>query len=193
MNNERNHAIIEVNGKIIIEVGDSNPETIMNSFKLIAEPRYNGEKPKVYRNQVKGSLIGVRAIGYLNDNRKELINDCKELFGGRSKHIKDQGEIEMKTTIKEKRIAELRERERVIFAGLDEALETLTPLYIEGGGSGAVFIAELLNSLIDEEPVLLDNIYRLDRTNFDAVMKVLKAWHFWPGEARTRMIAALYK
>lgn len=91
------------------------------------------------------------------------------------------------------RIAAVRERQSNIFADLDAAMKTLKPFYIDGGGSGAVFIAEVINGLIDCSLVRLHNIHHLDSENFEAVMDVIRAWRTWPGETRTRMIAALYK
>lgn len=119
--------------------------------------------------------------------RQRIAKRMKEWKAVRAERDKHQA-----LSIKE-RIEVVRERQSDVFTDLDAAMETLKPFYINGGGSGAVFIAELINGLIDCSLVRLHNIHHLDSENFEAVIDVIRAWRAWPGETRTRIIASLRK
>ena len=129
---------------------------------------------------------------YINEEEREQARQRMVSRMEKWKSVRAERDKHQSLSIKE-RIEVVRERQSDVFTDLDAAMETLKPFYINGGGSGAVFIAELINGLIDCSLVRLHNIHHLDSENFEAVMDVIRAWRTWPGETRTRMIAALYK
>ena len=87
-----------------------------------------------------------------------------------------------------KQLAKALEREKVALEALEVAVIYLKPFYDKADGSGASFIREIIDGLIDRTPVQIHRIYRLDLVNFRAIQAVLEAMSCRAGDVRLILI-----
>ena len=87
-----------------------------------------------------------------------------------------------------KQLAKVLIREKVALEALEVAIIQLKPFYGKPDGSGAIFIKEFIDGLIDRTPVEIHRVYCLDLENFRAIQAVLEAVSCRAGDMRLILI-----